>query len=266
MKWFFAVTEDTLTHADHDFPGLVKAAAASALRNTSLRPNLIFDGAECALTRDLRGMGVTIIRHQLSMGPYFKRHATPDYPLLIALGAYLRTDIPEIEREDEMILYTDCDVLFLREPTVPSVIPGYFSCAPERHRDDYNAINTGVMWMNLNNLRQDLPVFRHFVQQEFLRLVAFDQGAYIDFYRGRWDRLPIAANWKPYWGINPDAEIVHFHGPKPEAVRKRLCDPAYRAGDVWGVIMDGNDTEYRYYLELWDSYRSYADTLIGAAA
>ena len=96
-------------------------------------------------------MGVTIIHHQVSIGQYFKRHATPDYLLLIALGAYLRTDIPDIEREDEMVLYTDCDVLFLREPTVPSVIPHYFSCAPEFDPSDYNAINTGVMWMNLNN-------------------------------------------------------------------------------------------------------------------
>ena len=28
--------------------------------------------------------------------------------------------------------------------------------------------------------------------------------------------LPPRFNWKPYWGMDKDAVIVHFHGPKPE--------------------------------------------------
>ena len=44
---------------------------------------------------------------------------------------------------------------------------------------------------------------------------SFDQHAYREHYRGRWDQLPVEMNWKPYWGRNAAAQIVHFHGPKP---------------------------------------------------
>jgi hypothetical protein len=27
--------------------------------------------------------------------------------------------------------------------------------------------------------------------------------------------IPKIWNWRPYWGINPDVAILHFHGPKP---------------------------------------------------
>ena len=32
-------------------------------------------------------------------------------------------------------------------------------------------------------------------------------------------------NWKPYWGFNPLAKIVHFHGPKPADYLARLVAP-----------------------------------------
>src|SRR5260221_14484440 len=98
MKWYFAVTEATLTHHDHDFPGLMKAAVASARANTSLRPHLIYDGQENSLTRDLRKMGGTIIHHSLSIGNWLRWHAPEGYGLAVALGAFLRTDLPDIEQ------------------------------------------------------------------------------------------------------------------------------------------------------------------------
>ena len=36
------------------------------------------------------------------------------------------------------------------------------------------------------------------------------------------DLLPDELNWKPYWGLNSNAEIVHFHGPKPSLVLEFL--------------------------------------------
>ena len=29
--------------------------------------------------------------------------------------------------------------------------------------------------------------------------------------------LPIEYNWKPYWGINDKAKLIHFHGMKPSS-------------------------------------------------
>lgn len=39
-------------------------------------------------------------------------------------------------------------------------------------------------------------------------------------YKGRWDRLAPEYNWKPYWGLNPNAKIVHFHGIKVENIER----------------------------------------------
>ena len=44
-----------------------------------------------------------------------------------------------------------------------------------------------------------------------------DQGAYNGHYQGRFDvHLYARWNWKPYWGHNRAAALVHFHGPKPD--------------------------------------------------
>ena len=44
-----------------------------------------------------------------------------------------------------------------------------------------------------------------------------DQGAYNGHYQGRFFvHLDARWNWKPYWGHNRAAALVHFHGPKPD--------------------------------------------------
>lgn len=45
---------------------------------------------------------------------------------------------------------------------------------------------------------------------------ALDQGALIDFYNKSYQIImnPMF-NWKPYWGFNSSAVLIHFHGPKP---------------------------------------------------
>ena len=53
-----------------------------------------------------------------------------------------------------------------------------------------------------------------------------DQGAYNAFYQGRFDvhRSPVF-NWKPYWGYNSGAKLIHFHGPKvPEYLAHAKSD------------------------------------------
>jgi len=119
--------------------------------------------------------------------------------------------------------------------------------------------------MNLPSLRQDLADFRHFILHNFERLVAYDQGAYQVYYRGRCDPLPVTGNWKPYWGVNPAAEIVHFHGPKPDALKKKLDDPLYKVPDDWARLIERDPAAYRQYLALWESYDVYGSRLVAEA-
>ena len=43
----------------------------------------------------------------------------------------------------------------------------------------------------------------------------FDQGYLNDVCWDDFEVLPLEYNWKPYWGTNDNAIIVHFHGLKP---------------------------------------------------
>ncbi len=66
-----------------------------------------------------------------------------------------------------------------------------------------------------------LSEFREYIRQNLAELEreSWDEAAYRWFYRDSngplWDRLRPELNWKPYWGWNPQARIIHFHGPKP---------------------------------------------------
>lgn len=58
--------------------------------------------------------------------------------------------------------------------------------------------------------------------------------------------LPIEYNWKPYWGINGNAKLIHFHGMKP-------CSNLEEAGfdtreSFFRTIFDNNSQGYAGYI------------------
>lgn len=258
VKWFFALSEASLGHADHDWTDLIRTAVASARRNTTLRPHFIYDGAPSPFTAELRSLGVEVVHHRLSyldnIVARWNELGLPADPMRLAIiaGAYLRTDIPLLV-EDDFVLYTDCDVLFLAEPDVARFRPEFFACAPQRYPGDLADMNSGVMVMNVGGMRREIANFFHFVVQNFERFGAFDQDALREYYEGRFETLPLELNWKPYWGLNAGASIVHFHGPKPSAVRRLIEQPAYPVPAIWRELYDENPGAYRHYLQAWDT-------------
>jgi hypothetical protein len=260
MKWFFAVSEVSLDHHDHDFRALIRSAVNSARANTQLAPHMIFDGEEGAFTREIRNLGVTVIHHRISFYDRLEaaqRAQRPDWTpyMFVASGALLRLEIPMLEPNDTFVLYTDCDVIFLKDPVLGHIRPEVFAVAPERQQGSHEDMNSGVMVMNLPRLRADLPALVTFLCENFARVNGFDQEAYRSFYRGAWDGLTPDYNWKPYWGINPDASVVQFHGPKPPAVRKLIADPGYAAPDVWRDLYFQNPQSYADYLHVWEGFQ-----------
>lgn len=269
-KWFFALSEASLDHRDHDWVTLIRTAVASALERTTLQPHFIYDGGESSFTHELRAMGVTVIHHRVTfydtiaarraeLGP----HLDPMY-LAVAAGAFLRVEIPLLEQQDEFVIYTDCDTMFLRDPPVQDHRPDYFACAPQRDQNDFVTMNSGVMIMNLPALRRDLPEFTQYIGEHFNSFSAFDQDAYQRYYMGRYDPLPTSFNWKPYWGSNPAAQIVHFHGPKPMAVRQLITDPSYDAPSIWRELFNESVEGYHTYLAQWDEFHAAANRLRAA--
>jgi lipopolysaccharide biosynthesis glycosyltransferase len=227
MRWYFALTEDST--AFRQYAEMVMVAVHTAGKMTALEPHCIYDGSENEFTAWLRKRGVQIIPHRS-----FVREALEELgrerrnPHLAAAlsGAFSRIELPEIvERSGgaDRVLYTDCDVMFLGEvvPELEANACRYFAVAPESTQGDYVNMNTGVMLMNTEQLRASLPAFRDYVSENLASLEAesWDEAAYRWYYRDEngplWDRLRPELNWKPYWGENSEAKIVHFHGPKP---------------------------------------------------
>jgi hypothetical protein len=224
VKWFFALNDSS--PAFDYYAGMVQVAVRTARQHTRLEPVFLHDGTDNRLTDWLADEGVRVVRRRSFLAEELERlPALAGNPTAraIAAGAYLRLEVPELVRElggpDRHVLYTDCDVMFTAafDGALAACAPAWFAVAPEHDPADPLAMNTGVMVMNVDALRGDAPAFRQTVRERLAESVrsSFDQHAYRLHYRGRWENLPPVMNWKPYWGRNPAAQIIHFHGPKP---------------------------------------------------
>ena len=223
MEWYFALTEDST--AFRQYAEMIMVAVHTAQQHTTLQPHCLYDGGDNDFTAWLTKRGVRIIQHRSfvrdALEELGRRKGNPHLAAALS-GAFSRIELPEIVTS-ERILYTDCDVFFLGEvvPELEANACRYFAVAPESARDDYVNMNTGVMLMNTERLRESLPAFREYISKNLAALEAesWDEAAYRWFYRDEkgpmWDRLRPELNWKPYWGENAQAKIIHFHGPKP---------------------------------------------------
>lgn len=255
MKWYFALSESSMDRQDHDWRGLTLAAVRSAQRNTTLKPYLIYDGQENDFISALRSMGVRIIPHRVTFYDALAKYsANKDcWYLPIAAGAFLRLDIPLIETEEQLVLYTDCDVIFRREPNFfRSDPPTYFGATSESASKAYKDMNSGVMLINVPHMRIDYPELTAFVRNNLH--LGLDQEILRTFYGNRYDPIDRSLNWKPYWGVNPKAQIIHWHGPKPVFVRKLLAEPALATPDRWRALFNKNPAGYAHYLSEWIYY------------
>lgn len=264
-NWYMCVSEASLERAHHGWRELIIAAVKSATEHTHLRAHLIYDGTANAFTKNLEELNVRIHHHRVSFyDALVERAAGSEEYLSIGSGAFLRVEIPLIEKEDEFVLYTDCDIMFLRAPGILDCRPSFFACATQFSKTDYeNDMNTGVMVMNVAALRDDLPAFTSFIKANLSSgWPGFDQEHYRRFYRGRWGRLPIEANWKPYWGTNPEAEILHWHGPKPAAVSRKLKDTSFGMPASWEQLFQEQSNSYRWYMQQWDKFADGKNSLV----
>ncbi|WP_428377514.1 hypothetical protein [Lichenicoccus sp.] len=275
MQWYFCVTGNTLTaNVEQGFPDMIRAAVASAAANTDLRPHMIFDGEACDFTREMADAGVTVIFRRLSFYAeleHAQRRLLPGMTqwMATAAGAFLRLDIPRIELVEDFVLYTDCDVIFLQNPDLGRFRPTTFAAASQfdlyghdiRHpsRQNYAELNSGVMLMNVDRMRKDLPALIDLACDMLHTIRGYDQGALEQFYMGQWTPLSPKYNWKPYWpGIDPCARIIHFHGPKPVAALKLLADRDYRLHDdsfhEWRGLFLQNPEAYEFYTNAWSGF------------
>ena len=189
------------------------------------------------------------------------------------IGTFMRIDLPIIGLLDDFVLYTDVDVMFKSEidwgvllgsarfplikrandftkgrwdyaPPGQPGLPLFLSASSEMSKSTRpEFLNAGVMLLNMRNLRDTYDAFKKFIlSSDDLHWPEGpgDQGAYKVFYRTddgtpHANFLPWTLNWKTYWEPNPEAKLIHFHGPKC----KRDIEPFQRTGEVHMDVFKG---------------------------
>jgi lipopolysaccharide biosynthesis glycosyltransferase len=253
MFWFSCVNDSSQSYKD-----MYLAALRSAKKNTILRPILVYDGKDTQFISSVKNLGARV-HHHIFSGAATEVFQSKSIPWKkIFTGTYLRIDIPRICGDlsiyDKYVLYTDVDVLFVKDP-VPILglcMPEYFAACPEFEKDNWAYINAGILLLNVEAMSDTYDALMGLVNATY-HVEGFDQTALNTFYRGKIDRLPLTMNHKPYWGADPDACIIHYHGPKPADISEYLesgtCVEPYR----YLFAMVTNEI-WSYYANLFGSY------------
>jgi len=250
MKLFLATNSDT---AKTDNIKMLEKSCISAIQNTDFEVYVIFDGKKEELNLPKE---VNIIEHRHRCYDIFKnsKRNTHEEILKIASSAFLRTEIPylcnKLGFDDQFIMYTDYDVLFQKRDYSDLKLfkPLYFSGCPEFNKNDWNVVNTGSMLMNIKYFLSIDKDIIEYINKNFENLTTWDQSLYNNLYKNKIDKLPLEYNWKPYWGINPNAKIIHFHGAKPLAVETE----SKKNEPIVKYLRELNKKGYDYYNSLWE--------------
>jgi hypothetical protein len=266
MKWFFCLSASSLDRIDHGWRDLIVVAVKTAIKNTTLEPHLIYDGPDDELVQKMRDLGVQIVFHRSQMYEALRDHANisnnRNY-LAIASGAFLRWSIPLVETGDDYVFYTDVDVMFMSDPTplLESLLPfnHAFLGAGEILRESEGGyktnFNSGILLINQQIFRNDIQALMAATIQDLA--FGLDQEWLIRFYNGQWGKLPEVLNFKPYWSARSKKRedqpvIIHFHGPKPAAVREMMSGGGgYQ--NIWRELYANNTVSYNYYISLFEN-------------
>ena len=267
MKCYICLTDSIVNRKDYF--NMLKVTLISARKNTSLRLICLYDGKICDPVYNLlKDFKVEIIIHEL---PYKKElmeiyshewmetELGKDIEYSRIFGTFMRMEIPIIEKEDEYVLYTDMDIIFNDDILLKDLPhPAYLAAAPEFERDTkrMSYFNAGILVMNIQGMRIKYQQFVEMMKKRQRSTSGlFDQGYLNELCFKDMEILPIEYNWKPYWGINGNAKLIHFHGMKP-------CSNLEEAGfdtreSFFRTIFDNNSQGYAgyiYYFILFFNY------------
>jgi len=255
MYWFCGLNDNSEMHKS-----LYITALKSAYKNTKLTPILLYDGNDIDFQIKVINLNAIIINHRISF------HDKPNFIKKeedwkkTAYGAFLRIDIPiickQISIEDEYVLYTDTDVIFLNDVVdeLKKYNPEYFAICPEFNENDFISFNSGVMLINVNNMYKTYNDFTYFMESNNYNFCAYDQGALQTYYAFKQDKLPIYFNHKTYWNIKENVKIIHYHGPKYDNILNYLNNINEKV-DYSGLYSMVNKNVWKYYLELYEYYK-----------
>ena len=227
MKCYICLTAPDDSH--NVYIDMLNATLKSARNNTSLDLYALYDGPiEHKAYKLLEFYNVNIIKHSFSHKEYLEKVYPKEFLLesygkidsynKIA-GTFMRMDIPFFEKTDDFVLYVDIDVIFIKDIKFDNILlPEYLAACPEYSKNikDMDYFNAGVLLFNVKGMREKCQqIFEMLKRGERNKINLFDQGYLNQVCFSNMELLPLEYNWKPYWGINENAKIIHFHGIKP---------------------------------------------------
>ncbi len=220
MRWYFGIDEGG---ARGETGALAKLAVLSARAVGGLEPVMLYHGARGEFCAWMERHGVRIIETRPGFWDAVEVAQAAGTYRPLTIGHWLRLAIPQIESEREYVLYTDCDVIFLRRFNWESLRPAVFAAAAEMLPENWNYFNSGVMLLHVPAMQATYPALEDLVRRRigspgYERYD--DQYALNEAYRGHWERLALGCNYKPYWEFDSNAVLLHWHGPKPAQLEK----------------------------------------------
>lgn len=229
MKCYFCYSAADDKVSQKLYFDMLKVAISSALKNTDLEIVVLYDGD---VAGDdylyLKSLPINVINHKFSCANFLEKTYPKEWMMKTfgrvidyskLAGTFMRLDIPFVEKEEDYVIYADVDVLFYNNynwEKLPK--PQYLLAGPEFVRDpkDIICFNAGILYMNVKSMRTVCSrIFKKLRSGIKNKINLFDQGYLNEECLNVYELLPLELNWKPYWGYNKSAIIVHFHGMKP---------------------------------------------------
>ncbi|MDB5022863.1 MAG: hypothetical protein JWP78_618 [Mucilaginibacter sp.] len=262
MKCFFAISGENNEYFD-----LIKTLVHSAKKNTNLDLYCIYNGLGFNSLDWLTKQSVSTLNWEISFLNDFQDKYDGLTDRNICKGMYLCTELPLVLQYynilDEYILYVDVDTIFCGPIELGDIRPEYLSCTPDWALEDWSRYGTGVILMNVKNMLNKQTEFHEHLKShnynfEHMRMGPCDQGAWNSFFHKYIERLDPLYDWKPWWGINDKAKIIHFAGPKPAFINiclnKLPFDKRYTEIEYLRKLLINEHIEsYTHYLKIWEN-------------
>jgi hypothetical protein len=223
--WFTAVGNGHET----DYLMMVQAALESALQccSNTIFPVVVIGGDPSIIPKWLidihRSKQVYVVNHNLTFSTRIKKFSKD--PTIKDHGAFQRLDIPllvdeihgilqenSIDVRKDYVMYTDADVLLLNLNESNFIKPALIAYGAEDEKG--LAANSGVLFMNVAAMKKEIFHLFDFADERLWAFPAIEQGLVLQYFQGKHQKLEDRYNWKPYWGVNSHAFVVHFHGAK----------------------------------------------------
>lgn len=259
MQWFFGYSGN----ASGWFKEMIKVAVISSKKHTTLQPNCLYDGQGDDVIDWLSQNDVIIhrtavpFRDELFSDSVLRENAGTPYRPDNASGHFLRIMVPDYSK-GEYSLYTDCDVMFSRDPQLHGV--DIFGACAELDGNGVPApssFNSGVMLINNERfLSERSRLVDFFRANSFYNRAhsSYDQALLNTYFKDKWNLLPQTLNWRPWQGVNDTAEIIHFHGPKPQRISAILESKGFEGEAHLEKYINRDILSYQKYVHEFQSH------------